>query len=126
MLVTYDDATSSVKPVVDLNRNIAVYFVPDSKSSIITRSVVGYGTPSRVFPDTKEIVNGYFVVSTDYLVKTNSARRQVLFTHELGHALGLADSDDPSNIMFRYLDTAEVLGAGDIAGIKAIEKVCNR
>ena len=122
--VKYDDSTTKLQTGVDLNRNIAVYFIPDSESSIITRSVVGYGTPTRVFSDTKEIVSGYFVVSTDYLVRTNSERRRVLFMHELGHALGLADSDDPDNIMFRYLDTTVSLGAGDIAGIQAIEKAC--
>ena len=123
--VKYDDATTTVTPVVDMTRNIAVFFVPDAKSSIITKSVVGFGTPSRVFADTKEIVNGYFVVSTDYLVRTDSQRRQQLFMHELGHALGLADSDDPGNIMFRYLDTTQTPGEGDVAGIKAIEKVCS-
>ena len=123
--VKYNDATTTVVPVVDMKRNIAIYFVPDAKSSLITKTVVGYGTPSRVYADTKEIVNGYFVVSTDYLVHTNNASRQQLFMHELGHALGLADSDDPGNIMFRYLDTSQVPGAGDIAGIKAIEKACS-
>ncbi|MDO9486557.1 MAG: matrixin family metalloprotease [Actinomycetota bacterium] len=124
--VKYDDSTTKLQLSQEMNRNIAVYFVPDSESSIITRSVVGYGTPTRVFSDTNEIVAGYFVVSTDYLVRTNSERRRVLFMHELGHALGLADSDDPDNIMFRYLDTTVKLGPGDVAGILAIEKACSR
>jgi len=88
--------------------------------------VVGFGSPSRVFADTREIVNGYIVVSTDYLVKTDSKKRQVLLMHEVGHALGLADSDDPENIMYRYLDTSSAIGAGDIDGLKAIQKVCTR
>ncbi len=124
----YDDATTTVKPVKVVNRNIAVYFVPDSESSIITRTVVGYGTPSRVMASSKEIVGGYFVISTDYLVRTTSEDRQLLFMHEVGHALGLADSDDPGNLMFRYLDTntstKQQIASGDIAGIKSIEKVC--
>jgi len=124
MQVFYDDATTTIRPSRDLKRNIAVYFVPDAKSTLITRRVVGFGTPSRVFPNSKEIVNGYFVVSTDYLIKTNSDDRRVLFMHELGHALGLADSDDPGNVMFRYLDTSGQLANGDIEGIQAIEKVC--
>ncbi|MDO8732918.1 MAG: matrixin family metalloprotease [Actinomycetota bacterium] len=128
LAVSYNDATTTVKPVKDISRNIAVYFVPDSKSSIITKNVVGYGSPSRVFAGSKEIVNGYIAVSTDYLVRTNSFDRRLLFMHELGHALGLADSDDPSNVMFRYLDTNlpvdRQIGSGDIEGIKAIEKVC--
>jgi len=125
--VKYDDATSTVKPVLDINRNIAVYFVPDSKSTTLSKSVVGFGSPSRVFAETREIVNGYFVVSTDYLVRSDSQKRRMLFMHELGHALGLADSDDPDNIMFRYLDTDDSIGrvgAGDTAGIHAIEKTC--
>lgn len=124
MSVIYDDSTTSIEPLRDIRRNIAVYFVPDAKSSIITKKVVGYGTPSRVYAGSREIVNGYFAVSTDYLVSTNRADRRLLFMHELGHALGLADSDDPGNVMFRYLDTTSQLANGDIEGIKAIEKVC--
>lgn len=127
--VKYDDVTSSVRPVLDINRNIAVYFVSDAKSKLLNKTIVGYGTPSRVYADSREIVNGYIVLNTDYLPHTNSAQREVLFMHEIGHALGLADSDDPGNIMFRYLDMNASMGSiasGDITGIKSIQKICRK
>ena len=122
--VAYNDATSSITTTVDMKRNIAVYFVPNARSTMITREVVGFGSPNRVFADTKEIVGGYIVLSSDDVQVVDSVHRRALFMHELGHALGLTDSDDPGNVMYRYLDNNATLASGDIAGIKAIEKVC--
>ena len=91
---------------------------------MITRDVVGFASPNKIFADTKEIVGGYMVLSADYVSVADSAHRRTLFMHELGHALGLTDSDDPGNVMYHYLDNNATLASGDIAGIKAIEKVC--
>ena len=107
-----------------MNRNIAVYFVPNARSTMITREVVGFASPNKVFADTKEIVGGYMVLSADYVQLVDAVHRRALFMHELGHALGLTDSDDPGNVMYRYLDKNATLASGDIAGLKAIEKVC--
>ncbi|MDO8731237.1 MAG: matrixin family metalloprotease [Actinomycetota bacterium] len=122
--VDYSDSNSSVTTASDIKRNIAVYFVPNARSNMITSTVVGFASPNKVFAGTKEIVGGYMVLSADYVKVVDSAHRLALFTHELGHALGLTDSDDPGNVMYRYLDTNATLASGDIAGIKAIEKVC--
>ncbi|MDP2288523.1 MAG: matrixin family metalloprotease [Actinomycetota bacterium] len=122
--VVFDDATSTVRTSADLQRNIAVYFVPDSRSRMITSAVVGFASPNMVRPDTREIVGGYMVVSADYVKVVDPVRRRALFMHELGHALGLAHSDDPGNVMYKYMHNNATLASGDIAGIKAIEKVC--
>ncbi len=122
--VVYSDATSSASTSPDVRRNIAVYFVPNARSTMITNEVVGFASPNRVFADTKEIVGGYMVLSADYVKVVDPVHRRALFMHELGHALGLTDSDDPGNVMYRYLDKNATLASGDIDGIKAIEKVC--
>lgn len=120
----FNDATSSVTTSSSLERNIAVYFVPNARSTMISSEVVGFASPNKVFADTKEIVGGFMVVSADYVRVVDPIHRRSLFMHELGHALGLTDSDDPGNVMYRYLDNNATLASGDIAGIKAIEKVC--
>jgi Zn-dependent protease with chaperone function len=123
-LVTYDNAKSSVKTVADISRNIAITLVPDAASDRITKQVVGFASPNLVYPGSKEIVGGYIVLSSDYMASVNAAHQYALILHEMGHALGLADSSDPGNVMFGMVDSRGGLGTGDIAGLKDIEKVC--
>lgn len=122
--VLFSDATSSVEPVNDLRHSIAVAFVPDSQSSMLTKSVVGFGSPNKVFADSKEIVGGYVVVSSDFLRWSRSRARLAIFTHEIGHALGLAHSEDSNSIMFPYPRESRGLDSGDIEGIRALTKIC--
>lgn len=124
MPIRFDDAQSLVTPVADINHNISVYFAPDSESTMLTKTVVGFAGPSKVFVESREIVGGYVVLSTDYLQTVNPKKRTALATHEIGHALGLADSDDSGNVMYRIVKNKTVLGDGDAAGIKAIIKPC--
>jgi len=122
--VAFDNAKSTVTPVADINRNIAIYFVPDADSDRITKTVVGFASPNLVYPGSKEIVGGYMAMSADYIASVNAARQYALILHEMGHALGLADSTDPGNVMYGQVDTRAGLANGDIEGLKAIEKVC--
>ncbi|MDO9485341.1 MAG: matrixin family metalloprotease [Actinomycetota bacterium] len=122
--VVFNDSSSSVTTASDLGRNIAVHFVPNAHSTMITSEVVGFASPNKVFADTKEIVGGYMVLSSDYVKVVDPVHRRALFMHELGHALGLAHSEDPGNVMYKYMHNNATLASGDIAGIRAIEKVC--
>lgn len=121
---TYDDAQTLVTPVADLNRNIAVTVLPDRQSTFLTPQVVGFGSPSQVYLDSRAITGGYVGFSAEYVAKASPKQRQALFTHEIGHALGLADSDDAGNVMYRIVDKKAVLSDGDVAGMKAILKPC--
>lgn len=124
--VVYDNASSSIRPVADLNRNISIYFVNDSESDMLTKSVVGYASPSLVWTDSREITGGYAVFNIDYLKVAGEKKHVALFTHEIGHALGLADSKDSGNIMYYLVDKNSSLGDGDVSGLRAIIKPCTK
>lgn len=123
--VVYDDTTSAVRTETELSHNIAVYFVPDAQSTMINKSIVGFGSPSKVYADSKEIVGGYVVVSSDFMKSSKRKSRLAIFTHEVGHALGLGHSEDPNNIMFAFPQESQGLGSGDIEGIRALTKRCS-
>lgn len=126
VIVTFDDAQSLVIPVVDMSRNISLYFLPESQSQMLTKTVVGLAGPSKVYTDTREIVGGYAAFSTDYISKAQPRQRTALFTHEIGHALGLADSDDSGNVMYRFVNKRTMISSGDTYGIQAIVKPCTK
>lgn len=122
--VVFDNASSSVKTVANIDRNIAIYFAPDSESTFLTKTVVGFASPSLVWTDSREITGGYAVYSTDYIIKANPRQQTALFAHEIGHALGLADSKDPSNTMYYLVNKTTKLSEGDTLGIRSIIKPC--
>lgn len=122
--VVYSDADTTVKTVADINRNIAVTFLPDAKSTFLTKQVVGFASPSQVWTDTRQITGGYVGFQSEYVSTATSRQRQALFTHEIGHALGLADSDDRTNVMYRIVDKRTTLAPGDISGVKALLQGC--
>lgn len=124
--IVFNDEKSEVRPVADLNRNISIYFATDAESTMLTKSVVGFASPSLVWTDAREITGGYAVFNVDYLRKTGDKKHEALFTHEIGHALGLADSKDASNIMYYLVDKNAALSDGDVSGLRAIIKPCTK
>lgn len=120
----YDDAQSTVSTVAEINRNIAITFLWDKDSNMLTSKVVGLASPSQVFSDTKEIVGGYAAFEINYLIKSKPADHASLFAHEIGHALGLGHSNDKNNIMYELLDNNPSLGSGDISGLRSLMKPC--
>lgn len=120
----YDDAASSVSTVAEINRNIAITFLWDKDSTMLTKDVVGFASPSKVFADSKEIVGGYAAFNINYLIKSKPEDDMSLFTHEIGHALGLGHSEDKNNIMYAMLDSNPSLGSGDLTGLRSLIKPC--
>lgn len=121
---TYDDARSVVATVATTDNNIAIAFLRDTQSTFLTNEVVGLASPSKVWANEKEIVGGYAAFNVDYLVHATQKERRNLFIHEIGHALGLADSDDKDNVMYRYVDGQMKIADGDINGLQALVKPC--
>ena len=123
---TFDDATSSVSSDVHpSDRHIYVAFVHDSDSTMLDDRTVGVATPTKVFSNNKEITEGSVVLSIDYVAKSNRLHRSSLYLHELGHALGLGHGADKNEIMYPIVDTTSDLSPQDVAGIKALTKVCS-
>lgn len=120
----YDDAASSITTVAEINRNIAITFLWDKDSTMLTKKVVGFASPSQVFADSKEIVGGYAAFNINYIINSKPEDRQSLFTHEIGHALGLGHSQDKNNIMYELLDSNPSLGSGDLSGLRSLIKPC--
>lgn len=106
------------------DRHIYVSFLHDSDSTLLDDRTVGFATPTKVFANNKEIVEGSVVLSVDYIAKVNKLHRQSLYLHELGHALGLGHGGEKSDAMYYIVDTTNELSPADIAGIKALTKVC--
>ena len=120
----YDDSKTIVTTVATIDNNIAVVFLRDTQSTFLTKEVVGFASPNKVWANEKEIVGGYAGFNIDYLVNAPQKDRRNLFIHEIGHALGLADSDDKGNIMYRMIDGQMKIADGDINGLKALVKPC--
>jgi hypothetical protein len=120
----YDDAASSVSTVAEINRNIAITFLWDKDSTMLTKDVVGFASPSKVFADSKEIVGGYAAFNINYIIKSKPADRASLFIHEIGHSLGLGHSEDKNNVMYGLLDSNPSLGSGDLTGLRSLIKPC--
>lgn len=121
---SFDDANTVVQTIASIDNNIAIKFLRNTQSQFLTDTVVGFASPSSVWANEKEISGGYAGFNIDYLVNATQKDRRSLFMHEIGHALGLSDSDDPSNIMYRLIDGQQKIGEGDISGLQALVKPC--
>ena len=122
---TYDDKTLTLtSDVHPSSRHIYIAFLHNSDSSMLDDRTVGFATPTKVYPNNKEIVEGSVVLGIDYVKKVNKAHSASLYLHELGHALGLGHGTVKSDAMYYIVDTTNELSPQDIAGIKALTKVC--
>lgn len=124
--VVYDDTnyvvTSDVHPS---ERHIYVAFLQDAESTLLDKRTVGFASPTKVWKDSKEIVEGSVVLSIDYVKKINKAKQSALYLHELGHALGLGHGTSDENVMYYLVDDNNTLSPGDVEGIRNLIKACN-
>ena len=127
--LAYDDSAFSLKPADGssaASRHVYLAFVADSDSDRMGGGVVGLGSPSTVWPTTKEIVNGTAVFRTDHVKKAGTREAKALYLHELGHVLGLGHANDAANIMYGVVADDTELGAGDTNGVRSMVKPCTQ
>lgn len=123
--VIYDDATYAVTSGQHpSDRHIFVAFMRDADSSLLDSRTVGFASPTKVFVDSHQIVEGSVVLSIEYVAKVNQRHEHSLYLHEIGHALGLGHGSAIENVMYYIVDTNNNLSPGDIEGIRALTKVC--
>lgn len=123
--VMYDDSNTYISSDAAVDRHIFIMFIPESQSTFLTREVVGFGSPTSIMMQGNIIASGEVGLSTDYVNRAKRAERLNLFTHEIGHALGLSNSNDPNNIMYKMVTDNMMLGAGDIKGVGQLLKECS-
>jgi len=125
--VKYDDAAFTVTPADGSTvqaRHVYLDFVGASQSNRLGGGTVGLGSPSQVMPTTKEIVSGEAVFRTDHVKAATTSELKSLYLHELGHVLGLAHAQVPSNIMYPMVTDHTALGLGDVNGVQAMTQAC--
>lgn len=125
--LAYNDDAFSLTPADGSpaqTRHIYLAFVADSDSARLGGGTVGLGSPSQVWPSTKEIVTGAAVFRTDHVESAGAREDKSLFIHELGHVLGLAHASETTNIMYPVVSDHTELGAGDVNGVRSMTKPC--
>jgi hypothetical protein len=123
--VIYDDTnyvvTSETHPS---ERHLYLAFLNDAESTLLDSRTVGFASPTKVFQDQREIVEGSVVLSIDYVKRINGAKQSALYLHELGHALGLGHGTEEENVMYYLVDSNNTLSPGDIQGMRNLIKAC--
>jgi Matrixin len=123
--VIYDDTnfvvTSDVNPS---ERHVYIAFLPQKESSLLDQRTVGFASPTKVWKDSKQIVEGSVVLSIEYVKKASAQERSAVYLHEIGHVLGLGHGTSPENVMYYLVDDNNTLSPGDIEGIRSLIKAC--
>jgi hypothetical protein len=123
--VIYNDTTYVVTSEVHPSpRHIYIAFLRDQVSSLLDQRTVGFASPTRVWKDSKQIVEGSMVLGIEYVKRASAQQRSAVYLHELGHVLGLGHGTEPENVMYYLVDGNNTLSPGDVEGIRNLIKAC--
>ena len=123
--MTYNEAAFTLTPAEGTPaRQINLAFIADAASDLLGGGTVGMAGPSSVWQSSKEIQGGNGIFRIDAVKKMSDVQVRALFTHELGHVMGLAHAADSGNIMYPVVGDHDELGAGDINGVRTMVKPC--
>ena len=124
--ITFNAATYQVAGSTHPSeRHIFVGFLNNADApALLSDRTVGFAEPSKVIASSKEIVEGYIVLSAEYVKAVNARHESALYLHELGHALGLGHGGTKADVMYYIVGTNNELSPGDIAGIRELTKIC--
>ena len=123
--MTYNEAAFTLTPAEGTPaRQINLAFIADAASDLLGGGTVGMAGPSSVWQNSKEIQGGNGIFRIDAVKKMSDVQVRALFTHELGHVMGLAHAADSGNIMYPVVGDHDELGAGDINGVRTMVKPC--
>ena len=121
----YDDTTfvltSDQHPS---ERHIYIAFMSEEESTLLDKRTVGFAAPTKVWRDSKQIVEGSAVFSIEFIKQADTDETSALYLHELGHVLGLGHGDEDGDVMYYLVRNNNHLSASDVSGIRAIVQNC--
>lgn len=132
---TYDPVTHHLEPAgssssdtaVTQQRHIATAFLAAESSPLFRKRTLGFGMPSLVLPEEREIIEGILVIKSEILSGASASQprqRASLYLHEIGHVLGLGHNDDANSIMYPIITQRLQLHQQDVTAVRSFIKPC--
>lgn len=109
------------------DRHVYISFLREGVDPLMVDPVAGLAMPARVSVAEREVIGGVALFRARHvrtLSKSDGLALKGLYLHELGHVFGLGHAQRSENVMHPTVVRRTELGAGDIAGVRAVVKSC--